>query len=196
MSLPRHLQRCALAGSTLALTALISAQPVSAHDPASVSVSAAAPTAFDAMACPVTRHADFSDSWGDPRSGGRRHEGVDIAAERGTPIVAALTGSAEFKNTSAGGKSVWLTTPSGDKFFYAHLDAWEGESREVAQGDVLGYVGSTGNAGGPHLHFEIRPGGAAVNPYLPTSAACERQSQRNAGIGARRGGGPGLLMVR
>ena len=95
-----------------------------------------------------------------------------MVAPRGTPVVAALAGFAEFKNTSAGGKSVWLTTTNGDKFFYAHLDAWEGVSRDVAQGDVIGYVGSTGNAGGPHLHFEVRPGGRAVNPYPPTAAAC------------------------
>jgi murein DD-endopeptidase MepM/ murein hydrolase activator NlpD len=124
------------------------------------------------MVCPVTGDSTFSDSWGDVRSSGRRHEGVDMAATRGTPVVATLAGLAEFKNTSAGGRSVWLTTPDGDKFFYAHLDRWEGVSREVARGEIIGYVGSTGNAGGPHLHFEVRPGGVAVNPYPPTANAC------------------------
>jgi murein DD-endopeptidase MepM/ murein hydrolase activator NlpD len=76
---------------------------------------------------------------------------------------------AEFKNTGAGGKSVWLTTADGDKFFYAHLDQWEGESRDVDLGEVIGYVGSTGNAGGPHLHFEVRPSGEAINPHSPTA---------------------------
>ena len=95
-----------------------------------------------------------------------------MLAPRGTPVVAALAGFAEFKDTSAGGKSIWLTTPDGDKFFYAHLDGWEGVSRDVAQGETVGYVGSTGNARGPHLHFEVRPGGRAVNPYPPTSVAC------------------------
>ncbi len=174
------------------------AAPVSAHDAARTGVSDDAPTALDAMACPVAEQAEFSDSWGDRRSGGRRHEGVDIAAGRGTPVVAALAGFAEFKNTSAGGKSIWLTTPSGDKFFYAHLDGWEGDSREVDQGDVLGYVGSTGNARGPHLHFEVRPGGRAVNPYPPTLAACERQRFAGAGADAGSGasGASGLSMIR
>jgi murein DD-endopeptidase MepM/ murein hydrolase activator NlpD len=124
------------------------------------------------MVCPVAGDATFSDSWGDARSSGRRHEGVDMAANRGTSVVATLAGFAEFKNTSAGGRSVWLTTPDGDKFFYAHLDRWEGVSREVTSGEVIGYVGSTGNAGGPHLHFEVRPAGVAVNPYPPTANAC------------------------
>ena len=58
-----------------------------------------------------------------------------MLADRGTPIVATLAGFAEFKNTGAGGKSVWLTTADGDKFFYAHLDEWEGESRDVDLGE-------------------------------------------------------------
>lgn len=127
--------------------------------------------------CPVAGDSTFSDSWGDARSGGRRHEGVDMVAERGTPVVAALSGFAEFKNTSAGGKSVWLTTADGNKFFYAHLDQWEGASRDVVQGETIGFVGSTGNAGGPHLHFEVRPGGVAINPYPPTAAACARPAE-------------------
>lgn len=111
-----------------------------------------------------------------------------MAAERGTGVVAALSGFAEFKNTGAGGKSVWLTTADGDKFFYAHLDEWEGASRDVVQGETLGYVGSTGNAGGPHLHFEVRPGGVAINPFPPTAAACAQTAEST-----RSGGG---LLIR
>jgi murein DD-endopeptidase MepM/ murein hydrolase activator NlpD len=120
----------------------------SAHESTRVSLDAERGEPIASMDCPLEGDSQFSDSWGDRRSGGRRHEGVDMIAERGIPVVAALAGFAEFKNTSAGGKSVWLTTSSGDKFFYAHLDEWEGESREVAQGELVGYVGSTGNAGG------------------------------------------------
>ena len=160
----------ALAGSTVASTA-------SAHDGPPASVSADTASALESFDCPVAGESTFSDSWGDARSGGRRHEGVDMLAERGTAVVAALTGFAEFKNTEAGGKSVWLTTVDGDKFFYAHLDEWEGASRSVGQGETIGYVGSTGNAGGPHLHFEVRPGGVAINPYPPTAAACARPAE-------------------
>jgi murein DD-endopeptidase MepM/ murein hydrolase activator NlpD len=167
------LRRRALAGSAIAIVlGAMTATSASAHESTRVSLDAQAGDAIASMDCPLDGDSQFSDSWGDSRSGGRRHEGVDMLAERGTPVVAALAGFAEFKNTRAGGKSVWLTTSSGDKFFYAHLDEWEGESREVAQGELVGRVGSTGNAGGPHLHFEVRPGGRVVNPYPPTAAAC------------------------
>ncbi len=200
MRTPTPLHRRALAGSALAIAVVLTAAPARAHDSNLAARSDDSPATLDAIACPVAGTAEFSDSWGDRRSGGRRHEGVDMAAERGTPVVAALAGFAEFKNTGAGGKSIWLTTPSGDKFFYAHLDAWAGESRDVAQGDVVGYVGSTGNAGGPHLHFEVRPGGRAINPYPPTRAACDREPaadpspETDAGVGA--GLILGLLMAR
>lgn len=199
MSPPRCFQLRKVVAASVAVAALSWAAPASAHDrtlpESGVEIAAGGLTVFDSMSCPVTDHEEFADSWGDRRSGGRRHEGVDIAAERGTPTVAALAGFAEFKNTSAGGKSVWLTTPDGHKFFYAHLDAWEGESRDVEQGDVIGYVGSTGNAGGPHLHFEVRPDGAAVNPYPATSAACQRQQSAATNQSEGRAGSPGLLMI-
>lgn len=194
------LHRRVLAGSVLAVAVVMSAAPVRAHDTNDTVLAAVAPTTLDAMVCPVAGRAEFSDSWGDRRSGGRRHEGVDMVAERGTPVIAALAGFAEFKNTGAGGTSIWLTTPGGDKFFYAHLDAWEGESRDVAQGEVVGFVGSTGNAGGTHLHFEVRPGGRAINPYPPTHAACEREpatdADRGDDAGVGRGSALGLLTAR
>lgn len=144
----------------------------SAHQPPSSTAAATDAGTLAGMACPTWGPSAFGDSWGDARSGGRRHQGVDMLADRGLPVVAALAGFAEFKQTSAGGNSIWLTTADGDKFFYAHLDAWEGASRDVAQGEVLGYVGSTGNANGPHLHFEVHPGGEPSNPYPYTAAAC------------------------
>jgi murein DD-endopeptidase MepM/ murein hydrolase activator NlpD len=183
MRISTTLRRLALSGPVAAVALALTAAPVSAHDASQISGSPDALAELGEMSCPLDGSASYSDSWGDRRSGGRRHEGVDMVADRGTPVVAALAGFAEFKNTSAGGRSVWLTTSSGLKFFYAHLDNWEGESREVAQGDLLGYVGSTGNAGGPHLHFEIRPGGRAVNPYPSTASACERDAARTAPVG-------------
>ncbi len=107
------------------------------------------------------------------RSGGRSHEGVDMMSPAGTPIVAVESGSVQFKTTSLGGNSIWLSGASGTRYFYAHLSAWEGSSRSVSQGEVIGYVGHTGNTTADHLHFEVHPGGgAAVNPYPYVRAVC------------------------
>lgn len=129
-------------------------------------------------ACPVGGVVEFTDSWGDQRSGGRRHEGVDMAADRGTPVIAVRGGDAEFKRSNLGGNAIWLITPAGDRFYYAHLDAWEGSSRAVSAGEVIGYVGSSGNARGNHLHFEWRPGSEAANPYSLVKSACAAGSGR------------------
>ncbi len=137
-------------------------------------------------ACPVDGAATFEDSWGWARSGGRSHKGVDLIADRGAPVVAVTDGDALFKRNGLGGNVVWLTSTVGDRFYYAHLDAFAGESRSVQAGDVIGFVGSTGNAGGPHLHFETHPGGRAENPYLHTLAACVPTPEEIAAIEAHR----------
>lgn len=133
--------------------------------------------------CPIPSQSDFVDSWGDPRSGGRRHQGVDMIATRGTPIAAAESGFAEFKNSNAGGRAIWLTTDEGDKFYYAHLDDWEGESRDVDAGEIVGYVGSSGNAQGSHLHFEIHVAGTPTNPFPAVSDACTDESETTLPVG-------------
>jgi murein DD-endopeptidase MepM/ murein hydrolase activator NlpD len=127
------------------------------------------------VVCPVQGSSAYGDTWGAPRSGGRRHQGVDMLAPTGTPLVAVVSGSVQFKTNRLGGNAVWLTGANGNKYYYAHLSAWEGESRSVTQGEVIGYVGDSGNATGvPHVHFEVHPGGGvAVNP-TPTvrNAGC------------------------
>jgi murein DD-endopeptidase MepM/ murein hydrolase activator NlpD len=97
-------------------------------------------------------------------AGAREHEGVDIFASRGTPVVAVRSGLARVDTNALGGNVVWLRDGAGRRtFYYAHLDRWalRGTSL-VSEGDVLGYVGNTGNARttAPHLHFGIYEGGA------------------------------------
>ena len=125
------------------------------------------------IVCPVAGPRAFGDTWGAARSGGRSHEGVDMMSPRGTPLVAVESGSVQFKTTRLGGNSVWLNGNSGTRYFYAHLSAWEGSSRSVSRGEVIGYVGATGNTTANHLHFEVHPGGGrAVNPYPYVRAVC------------------------
>lgn len=128
--------------------------------------------------CPVAGAVSFSDSWGAPRSGGRSHKGVDMIAARGTPVVAIYSGRVQrLSNSSLGGKSVYFYSEAGDIYYYAHLDDWAGirAGMSMSVGEVLGYVGSSGNAPEwlPHLHFEYHPGGgAAVNPYPLVKDLC------------------------
>ena len=123
---------------------------------------------------PVDGPHSYTDTFGAPRSGGRTHKGCDIMAARGTPVVASVSGrikSLSRTDTGLSGLSFWISGDNGTGYFGCHLDSLvpgiQVGSRVVA-GQLLGYVGNTGNAaGGPcHLHFEIHPGGgAAVDPY-------------------------------
>lgn len=127
--------------------------------------------------CPFTPgHTSFIDSWGFPRSGGRTHKGVDMFASRGEPIYAVQAGRAVSSSNRLGGITVHLYSNEGFEYYYAHLDsrAFSG-TKQVSQGEVVGYNGDSGNArgGSPHLHFEIRPGGGGpVNPYPTVRSAC------------------------
>jgi len=132
----------------------------------------AAPPVVGGLVCPMPGSA-YGDTWGAARSGGRRHEGVDMLAPTGTPIFAVIGGFASFKQTNLGGNSISLAGDDGMRYFYAHLSSFEGSSRRVSQGELVGYAGDTGNARGvPHLHFEVHPGGgSAINPTPTVRAA-------------------------
>ena len=123
--------------------------------------------------CPVPG-SSFSSTFGAPRSGGRRHQGVDMMAGRGTSIYAVVSGSVSHSSSGLGGNQIWLHGSDGNTYFYAHLSAYVGGGGAVNAGDEIGKVGDTGNARGtPHLHFEIHPGGgAAVDPYPTVRAHC------------------------
>lgn len=117
--------------------------------------------------------------WGAPRDAGRRqHEGVDIFAPRGTPVIAATDGRIRYTGERGlGGKQVWLRTNlfGGNSLYYAHLDSIADVDGHVEEGDTLGFIGNTGNARTtpPHLHFGIYARNGAVNP-LPFVQEGER----------------------
>lgn len=129
--------------------------------------------------CPVAGPVEFTNDWGNPRSGGRTHKGTDMFARHGTPLVAVENGvisGLTNTDTGLGGITVWLRGDSGTEYYYAHnsLNAvFNGE--RVAGGQVVAYLGATGNAAGgsPHLHFQLHPGGGdPTNPYPVMSTIC------------------------
>jgi murein DD-endopeptidase MepM/ murein hydrolase activator NlpD len=124
--------------------------------------------------CPIAGPLAFSDDFGAPRGGGRRHMGNDLLSPRGTPNVAVVNGTIETKPWSGGGITIFLHADDGHTFVYMHLLQIEGKvPRKVAQGEVIGLTGNTGNSYGYHTHFEYHPGGGdAVSPYPLLAAAC------------------------
>ena len=115
-------------------------------------------------AFPVYGKADVADDFGAARQIGA-HQGNDVFAPFGAPVLAAADGTVSRVGTlPISGNRLWLTTPAGDAFFYAHLSAFAPDAvdgRKVKAGTVLGFTGNTGDAEPtpPHVHFEIHPGG-------------------------------------
>lgn len=114
--------------------------------------------------------SQVANTWQAPRGNDRLHQGQDIFAPRGTPVLSATEGYiANIGENSLGGQTVSVVGAGGRLYYYAHLDSY---APGIAEGDwvtpqtVLGHVGTTGNAAGtpPHLHFGVYSPGGALNP--------------------------------
>jgi murein DD-endopeptidase MepM/ murein hydrolase activator NlpD len=145
----------------------------------------------------------YSDDWGAPRQNTGAHEGNDIFAPAGTPVLAVTDGILRRVGTArVPGNRLYLYSETGDYYFYGHLSSFEADARSgrrVKAGQVLGYVGSTGDAEPtpPHVHFEIHPGaGGPVNPY-PFLRAWEKKRDVPTAAWLEQYGGarPGTLVV-
>ena len=143
---------------------------------------AADPLGARRLAVPVQgiRRSQLHDNFSDERSRGRKHRAMDIMAPRGTPVLAADDGMvAKISSNKAGGLAIYQVDPSGRfVYYYAHLDRYAEnlhDGQPLRRGDVIGYVGTSGNApeSAPHLHFAVLVvehkgrwwGGEALNPY-------------------------------
>jgi murein DD-endopeptidase MepM/ murein hydrolase activator NlpD len=127
----------------------------------------------DGLVCPVPGAA-FSNDFGQPRTG-HTHQGNDMFAPMGTPNLAVVGGNVTYGPGGSGGNGAYLEGDNGVTYIYYHLSEYVGGPRRVAQGEVIAKLGMTGNAGAPHTHFEMRPGGRtanAVNPFPTISKIC------------------------
>jgi len=128
------------------------------------------------LVCPIAGNSWFIDTWGAPRSGGRTHKGVDMIAARGTPLVAMNAGKIRMNWNALGGRQVYVYAVDGNFYYYAHLSGYAAglsNGQTVAKGQLLGYVGATGNATTNVLHLGMGPSsGVYVNPYPTVRRIC------------------------
>ncbi len=152
--------------------------PKASSTPASPAPTArVAPTAGNVGLCPVKGAGpwDISDSFGAPRPGGRSHNGNDIFARRGAPVVANVSGQLRLVQGSVAGLAYYLTAADGTTYYGAHLGSYVRKGGSIKAGETIGLVGNTGNADvtPPHLHFEVKPGGGgSVNPHAVLASSC------------------------
>jgi len=134
----------------------------------------------------------IANTWGAPRGDSRHHEGQDIFAPLGTPVLSATDGYiVKIGEDNLGGHTVSVIGAGGRIYYYAHLDSY---ARNISVGDqvtrqtVLGYVGTTGNATGtpPHLHFGIYASGAALNPLPLLTDRTAQRTDNGAAVAIKR----------
>jgi murein DD-endopeptidase MepM/ murein hydrolase activator NlpD len=158
-------------------------------------------------AFPVYGDADVADDFGAARADTGKHQGNDVFAPFGAPVLAVADGTIHRVGTlPISGNRLWLHTDAGDAFFYAHLSAFSPDAengRRVKAGTVLGFTGNTGDAEPtpPHVHFEIHPGGEEEDAIDPHAILLAWQEHRDVPPGAwltRHGGDtaerPGALV--
>ena len=164
-------------GQVVALSAAATpAVPAPPARPISKQAATKATAKAHAVSCPVSG-STFNFDWGFPREGGRYHEGTDMFAPAGTPVRAAVGGTIAYATSSMSGLNVTLRGNDGWQYFGAHLAKSGTRKSTVKAGDVIGYVGNSGDAaGGPtHLHIEMRPlDGRPTNPYPFLVSLCQR----------------------
>jgi murein DD-endopeptidase MepM/ murein hydrolase activator NlpD len=140
------------------------------------SISSGAAIALGGFYFPVTPPFNFADTFGAPRMTGTKyehtHEGTDVFGAFGSPVLAVSRGViVRMGVAKLGGNKLWLKSVDGTEYYYAHLSAFvEGttDGSVVEAGDIIGFLGDSGNAKGtpPHVHFEVHPGGEGpVNPF-------------------------------
>ena len=170
------------------------APPVAAPSPAAPPRGdAPSPAPAGTLLLPVAgvQAAQLQDTFTDARSAGRSHDAIDIMAPAGTPVLAVADGHVEKLFDSArGGLTIYQFEPGGElAYYYAHLQRYAdglAEGQAVKRGQVIGYVGSTGNASpdAPHLHFAIFVlgpekrwwEGTAINPYPLLGGTARREA--------------------
>jgi murein DD-endopeptidase MepM/ murein hydrolase activator NlpD len=129
------------------------------------------PVLVDGMICPLPGAA-YANDFGAPRSG-HTHQGNDMFGPTGTPELAVVSGDVTYGDGGGGGMGAYIQGDDGNRYVYYHLSQYVGPPRHVTAGEVIGKVGATGDATGPHLHFEIHPfGGPAVDPYPTLQKIC------------------------
>jgi len=93
------------------------------------------------------------------------HQGIDLAAPEGTPLLAFTNGTVSLSQSSLGGNILEIHGQEGNLYVYMHLQGYAvGDGVTVQAGQLVGYMGAGGDATGPHLHFEVRVNGVAVDP--------------------------------